>query len=231
MPERAKLGRMAPGDAYIGKVVPGGPPDVRELADLVITKVSVGPHDNNAYLLRCRETGEQLLIDAADDAPRLMSVIGSGRLTTVITTHAHADHWQALKAIVDATGATSVAPTLDAADLPVKTDRLVEEGDRIKVGTCELEVIRLTGHTPGGIALLYMEPGGRPHLFSADSLFPGGVGNTAKDPERFKTLMTDVETKVFGRLPDETWVYPGHGNDTTLGTERPSLPDWWARGW
>ncbi len=222
---------MTSSDSYTGKVVPGGPPDVRELSDLVITKVSVGPHDNNAYVLRCRETGEQLLIDAADDAPRLMSVIGSAGLATVVTTHAHSDHWQALKAIVDATGASSAAPALDASDLPVKPARLVGEGDRIKVGTCELEVIRLTGHTPGGIALLYTEPGGRSHLFSADSLFPGGVGNTSNDPKRFKALMTDVETKVFGRLPDETWVYPGHGDDTTLGTERLSLPDWWARGW
>jgi glyoxylase-like metal-dependent hydrolase (beta-lactamase superfamily II) len=113
----------------------------------------------------------------------------------------------------------------------VTPTELVEEGDSVRVGACELEVIQLAGHTPGGIALLYRDPAGRPHLFSGDSLFPGGVGNTGGDPERFRSLMTDVEQKVFARLPDETWVYPGHGNDTTLGAERPSLPEWWSRGW
>ena len=118
-----------------------------------------------------------------------------------------------------------------AARLPVPPSALVEEGDEVRVGSCALEVVHLAGHTPGGIALLYRDPEGSPHLFSGDSLFPGGVGNTDRDPERFKSLMTDVETKVFDRLPDDTWVYPGHGNDTTLGAERPSLPEWWARGW
>jgi glyoxylase-like metal-dependent hydrolase (beta-lactamase superfamily II) len=216
---------------YTGKVVPGGPPDVRELPELTITKLSVGPHDNNAYLLRCRETGEQLLIDAADDAPRLLALIGSGGLATVVTTHAHADHWQALEAVVAATSARTVAPVLDAPAIPLPADRLVKDGDTVEVGTCELEVIHLAGHTPGGIALLYRDPTGHAHLFSADSLFPGGVGNTDRDPRRFQSLLTDVETKVFSRLPDDTWVYPGHGNDTTLGAERPSLPEWRARGW
>lgn len=220
-----------PNSDYTGRVVPGGPPDVRELAHLVITKISVGPHDNNAYLLRCRNTGEQLLIDAADDAPRLLALIGSAGLSTVLTTHLHADHWQALEAVVAATGARSVAPALDAPGIPMRATRLVDEGDRVKVGACELEVIHLAGHTPGGIALLYRDPAGHAHLFSADSLFPGGVGNTDNNRERFQSLITDVERKVFDPLPDDTWVYPGHGNDTTLGVERPNLPEWRARGW
>ena len=204
---------------------------MRNLSELVITKVSVGPHDNNAYVLRCRRSDEQLLVDAADDAPRLMSVIGSAGLATVVTTHAHADHWQALEAIVATTGASTVAPALDAANIPIQQARLVGDADTIEVGACVLEVITLTGHTPGGIALLYRDPGGWSHLFSGDSLFPGGVGDTGKDPKRFDTLLEEVEAKVFGRLADETWVYPGHGNDTTLGAERPSLPEWRARGW
>ncbi len=104
------------------------------------------------------------------------------------------------------------------------------DGDRISVGDVELTVIHLVGHTPGSIALLYREPGGRPHLFTGDSLFPGGPGRTTS-PGHFRSLMTDLENKIFGRLPDDTWVYPGHGDDTTLGKERDSLPDWWARGW
>lgn len=216
---------------YTGKVEPGGPADVRQLAHLVITKVSVGAHDNNVFLLRCRETGEQLLIDAASDPARLLEVVGPAGLATIVTTHGHRDHWEALADIARATGARTIAHSLDAAALPVGPSELVEEGDEVKVGVCALAVIHLAGHTPGGIALLYLDPGGSPHLFSGDSLFPGGVGNTGDDPVRFRSLMTDVETKVFARLPDETWVYPGHGNDTTLGAERPSLPEWWARGW
>jgi glyoxylase-like metal-dependent hydrolase (beta-lactamase superfamily II) len=218
-------------DGYTGKVVPGGPADVRELAHLVVTKFSVGAHDNNAFLLRCRESGEQLLVDAPTDAPRLLEVVGGAGLATIVMTHNHRDHWQALAEVSQATGARILAHQLDAPALPVPATALVEEGDEVRVGRCGLEVIHLAGHTPGGIALLYRDPEGTPHLFSGDSLFPGGVGNTGDDPGRFRSLMTDVQTKVFERLPDETWVYPGHGNDTTLGAERPSLPEWWSRGW
>lgn len=107
----------------------------------------------------------------------------------------------------------------------------MEHGDRISVGVVTLEVIHLRGHTPGSIALLYDGGGSEQHLFTGDSLFPGGVGNTWKDPDRFTQLYDDVVERVFDRLPDETWVYPGHGKDTTLGAERPSLPEWRARGW
>jgi len=216
--------------AYTGKVSPGGPPQVRELSALTITKVSVGPMDNNAYLLRCHRTGEQLLIDAANEAPRLLELIGAAGLSTVVTTHQHQDHWQALADVVAATGARSVAHRLDAGPLPVKTEP-VEDGAPIPVGDCELEAIHLVGHTPGSIALLYQDPGGTPHLFTGDSLFPGGVGNTWGDAERFASLIDDVEHKLFDRLPVDTWFYPGHGDDSTLGAERPALPEWRARGW
>jgi glyoxylase-like metal-dependent hydrolase (beta-lactamase superfamily II) len=215
---------------YTGQVRPGGPPDVRELAALTIAKVSVGPMDNNAYLLRCRVTGEQVLIDAANEPQRLLSLIGDAGLSTVVTTHRHQDHWDGLAEVVKATKARSVAHVADAPALPVAGDT-VEDGDTVPVGDCTLEVIHLVGHTPGSIALLYRDPEGGPHLFTGDSLFPGGVGNTNKDPERFTSLINDVEQKLFGRLPDETWFYPGHGNDGTLGNERPAIPEWRARGW
>src|SRR6266545_2397037 len=189
----------ATGDGYTGRVVPGGPPDVRELAHLVITKVSVGPHDNNAFLLRCRATGEQLLIDAPTEAERLLEVVGGDGLATIVLTHGHVDHWQALREVAEATGARTIAHPLDAASLPLPPSELVEDGDRVQVGTCGLEVIHLAGHTPGGIALLYGDPERGPHLFTGDSLFPGGVGATEKDPDRFRSLMTDVEGKVFAR--------------------------------
>lgn len=215
---------------YTGDVTPGGPPDVRTLDALTITKVSVGPMDNNAYLLRCAATGSLLLIDAANEAPRLLSLVGDASLSTVVTTHRHMDHWVALEAVVAETGARSVAHANDAGELPVTSDT-VHDGDIIHVGDCPLEVIHLVGHTPGSIALLYDDPAGIHHLFTGDSLFPGGVGNTRGNKENFESLIGDVERKLFDRLPDDTWFYPGHGKDSTLGAERPALPEWHARGW
>jgi glyoxylase-like metal-dependent hydrolase (beta-lactamase superfamily II) len=216
---------------YHGKVRPGGPADTRELANLIISKLAVDDEmSNNVYLLRCRATDEQLLIDAAFDADAILRFVGADGLRTVVTTHQHWDHHRALAAVVDATGAETVAGTEDAPELPVKVDRPVSDGDRITVGECELEVIGLRGHTPGSVALLYDDPAGTPHLFTGDSLFPGGVGKTWS-PEDFTSLIDDVEKKVFGRLPDETWFYPGHGDDSTLGAERPHLAEWRARGW
>lgn len=217
--------------SYHGKVIPGGPPAVHELAHLIINKVSVGPMDNNAYVLRCRATGEELLIDAANEADRILDVCGEGPLIAIVTTHRHADHWQALAEVREATGAKTIAHPADAPEIPVPTDRLVDDGDRIRVGEVELEVIHLVGHTPGSIALLYDDPTGSPHLFTGDSLFPGGVGNTFGVRDNFISLINDVERKIFKRLPDETWVYPGHGDDTTLGRERPHLAEWRLRGW
>ncbi|GGO76055.1 MBL fold metallo-hydrolase [Nonomuraea cavernae] len=216
---------------YTGDVQVGGPADVRELAKLTIYKLAVGPYDNNAYLLRCVETGDGLLIDAAAEADRLLALISDQPISSVVTTHQHGDHWQALEQVVKVTGAKVLVHPLDAAALPLPADRTVEHGDRITVGVVTLEVIHLRGHTPGAIALLYDGGGSDLHLFTGDSLFPGGVGNTWNDPERFTQLYTDVVERVFDRLPDETWVYPGHGKDTTLGAERPSLQEWKERGW
>ncbi len=215
---------------YTGDVTPGGPPDARELPDLTITKISVGPMDNNAYLLRCRTSGQQLLIDAANDADRLLSLIGDAGLSTVVTTHQHHDHWFALEDVVEATGAKSVAHAEDAEPLPV-VDETVADGETVRVGQSTLEVIHLVGHTPGSIALVYRDPSGIAHLFTGDSLFPGGVGNTRGNPQNFASLLGDVESKLFNRLPDDTWFYPGHGKDSTLGAERPAIPQWRARGW
>jgi glyoxylase-like metal-dependent hydrolase (beta-lactamase superfamily II) len=216
--------------SYHGKVRAGGDAEVRELADLMISKMSVGTMDNNAYLLRCRRTDEQLLIDAANEPQRLLDLVGEAGLARVVTTHRHGDHWQGLARVVEVTGAQTIAGAEDASEIPVLTDRPVVDGDRVRVGECELEVIHLIGHTPGSVALLYDDPAGTPHLFTGDSLFPGGVGKTWS-AEDFETLLEEVSTKVFDRLPDETWVYPGHGDDTTLGAERPHLGEWRKRGW
>jgi glyoxylase-like metal-dependent hydrolase (beta-lactamase superfamily II) len=220
-------------DSYSGHTDPGGAAIRRDLGPLSITKVSVGPMDNNAYLLVCRATNEALLVDAAAEPDRLADLVGSGdtrpELNHLVTTHRHADHWQALGAVAGMFQTRQIAHPLDAPELPIPMDELVGQGDTVAFGEIELEVVHLRGHTPGSIALVYRGENG-PHIFTGDSLFPGGPGRTA-GPAEFGTLIDDLEERVFGQLPDETWVYPGHGDDTTLGNERPHLAEWRARGW
>ncbi|WP_370248609.1 MBL fold metallo-hydrolase [Nocardioides sp.] len=160
---------------YTGEVQVGGAPAVRTLQELTITKVAVDEKmANNAYLLRCHATGEQLLVDAADDADALLALVGDGGLATVVTTHQHWDHHRALAAVVAATGASTVAGAPDADAITEQTgvavDVRVEHEDVVRVGACELNVIRITGHTPGSIALAYHDPapGGSWHLFTGD---------------------------------------------------------------
>ncbi len=221
---------------YTGNVSPGGPSDVRSLPDVVIRKASVSSMDNNVYLLTCRATGEQLLVDAADDAPRLLALVAEGfadggrGLGRVVTTHGHWDHHRALARVIGSTGAAGSAGRADAPDLPVAPDQLLDHGDVVGVGALTLDVLHLRGHTPGSVALVLRSQDGSTHLFPGDSLFPGGHGRTTT-PQAHHQLMDDLESRVFGLLPDDTWVYPGHGGDTTLGAERPSLPEWRERGW
>ncbi|MFJ4875956.1 MBL fold metallo-hydrolase [Streptomyces sp. NPDC088745] len=216
---------------YSGAVKVGGPADVHELKDLMISKVAVGSMNNNAYLLRCRDTGEQMLIDAAAEPHTLLSLIGDDSIASVVTTHRHGDHWQALAEVVAATGARTLAGRYDAEGIEVPTDTLLEDGDIVRVGRVELTARHIVGHTPGSVVLVYDDPHGHPHVFTGDCLFPGGVGNTFGDAAAFVSLLDDVEAKVFAPLPDESWVYPGHGDDTTLGDERPHLREWRERGW
>ena len=226
--------------SYSGEVTPGGPADVREVGGLRITKVAVDPKmSNNCYLLRCTATGEQLLVDAAADSSVILDLVGDGGLATVVTTHQHWDHHRALADVVAATGASTVAGADDAEEITEQTgtavERTVGDGDTVAVGEVSLEVIHLVGHTPGSIALVWADTastdGVSHHLWTGDSLFPGGVGNTFGDDAAFARLVDDVEAKVFDRLPDDTWFYPGHGSDSTLGAQRPHVQEWRERGW
>ena len=222
-----------PDDPYDPDVRPGGPTSTRTLRDLTIRKIAVSAMGNNVYLLTCHATGDQLLVDAADDPERCIALVdeGTGRLDHIVTTHQHWDHVRALREVSTRTGAETWAGADDAAALPVIPDHSLRHGDRIELGRVVLDVIHLRGHTPGSIALAYGDPAGHTHLFTGDSLFPGGVGNTSRTGQSFDSLIEDVTTRVFDVYDDDTWVYPGHGTDTTLGAERPHLDEWRARGW
>src|ERR1700743_672004 len=205
----------------------------RTLPGATIVKTSVGPMDNNAYLVTCSATGETLLIAAANN-PRLLTDRGQRHAPTVsliVTSHQHFDHWQALEAVAGATGAPTAAHEIDAEPLPVKPDRLLAGGDTIQVGELTFDVIHLRGHTPGSVALALDGPatGGVTQLFTGDCLFPGGVGKTWQ-PGDFTQLLDDVPSRVFEVYADSTVVYPGHGDDTALGAERPHVSEWRERG-
>src|ERR1700744_996383 len=220
-------------DNYTGHVDPGTAAR-RTLPGATILKASVGPMDNNAYLVTCSATGETLLIDAANDAEVLTGLIReyAPKVALIVTSHQHFDHWQALEAVAAATKAPTAANEIDAEPLPVKPDRLLSGGDSVQVGDLTFDVIHLRGHTPGSIALALEGPatGGVTQLFTGDCLFPGGLGKTWQ-PGDFEQLLDDVTTRVFDVYDDATVVYPGHGDHTTLGAERPSLAPRRGRGW
>jgi glyoxylase-like metal-dependent hydrolase (beta-lactamase superfamily II) len=212
---------------------------LRSLKNVTIRSISVSEMSNNVYLLTSKSSGQQVLIDAADDAPAILSLLlqaqddanSATTLALIVTTHSHWDHVRALGEIREATNAPTAAGADDVADIAEPTDTPLSHGDIKSFDGFDLEVIHLRGHTPGSVALLYRDPSGPAHLFTGDSLFPGGIGNTGNDPARFISLYNDVATRIFDYLPDDTVVHPGHGDPTTLGAERGSLTDWKIRGW
>ena len=199
--------------------------------DLRLTKTSVGPMDNNAYLLTVGD--DALLIDAAAEADVLLNQVQGLNLVGVVTTHRHHDHIGALAEVIAATGAQAYAGRPDAAAITEATGvscREVWDGDEIELGPVRVQVIGLVGHTPGSITLALSPADGPVRLFTGDSLFPGGTGR-AIGRLNFESLFHDVTTKLFEPYGDDTIVHPGHGADTTLGAERPHLDEWRARGW
>lgn len=212
---------------------------IHTLRDVTIRSISVSEMNNNVYLLTSKSTGTQVLIDAADDLPAIQQLLKDSaadtaaqpKLVRIATTHQHWDHVRALPELVAVTGASTSAGADDADALPVPVDVRLGHGDVERFDDVELTAVHLRGHTPGSIAFVYQDPDGPAHIFSGDSLFPGGVGNTQKDPARFTSLLNDVQERLFDAYPDETLVHPGHGLPTTLGAERPHLEEWRARGW
>lgn len=202
-----------------------------EVGECTVFKLAVGPMDNNAYLISDGQVA--ILIDAADQADRLIDLVASHNLVTIITTHAHSDHVQALAALHRVHPVPVLAGAPDCAEITNQTGVAplpVWTGERITEGQINLEVIGLVGHTPGSIALVLSQDAGPCHIFTGDSLFPGGVGNTANRAD-FDRLFTDVTTQIFDRFDDQTVIHPGHGDSTTLGDERPHLAEWQERGW
>jgi glyoxylase-like metal-dependent hydrolase (beta-lactamase superfamily II) len=220
---------MTTADRYSGHVDPGGPAISRTLeidgAEVEVRKFSVGPMDNNVYLLRESASNTALLIDAANDAERILTEVADVDVVGIVTTHGHWDHWQALDEVRGHTGAPALLHPADAALVQAETDGDLEDGARLAFGRASVRLVHTPGHTPGSTCVLL----GDTQLFTGDTLFPGGPGRVTT-PGEFEQIMQSLEQRLF-TLPDETWVYPGHGDDTTLGTERPSIPEWRARGW
>ena len=216
-------------DDYNGHVQPGGPAISRTVevdgTTVEVRKFSVSEMDNNVYLLRAARTNAALLIDAADDPGRIAQEIAGVDVVGIVTTHGHWDHWRALDAVRAATGAPAYAHPADAPLIEATVDRDLADGGSLAFGDASVRLIHTPGHTPGSTCVLL----GGTHLFTGDTLFPGGPGRTTT-PQEFATIMDSLERRLF-TLPDETWVYPGHGDDTTLGAERPSIPEWRDRGW
>jgi glyoxylase-like metal-dependent hydrolase (beta-lactamase superfamily II) len=191
-----------------------------------IHHVVVGPMDNNVYVLRCKQTGEAVLIDAANEHDRLLELCRRLNVVKVLETHGHWDHIQAVPAVRDAGIDVGVTPD-DSGMLP-SYDFLLEDDSVLEVGRLRLRTIHTPGHTPGSMCFLLE---GAPVLFSGDTLFPGGPGATRFPGGDFPTIIRSVEDRLFAPLAPDVLVLPGHGAETTIGAERPHLQEWIDRGW
>lgn len=194
--------------------------------DLEIHKVVVGPMDNNVFVLRCRHTGDAVLLDAANEHERLLELARGLGVRRVLETHGHWDHIQAVPELRDA--GYSVGVTAQDAAMLDSYDEILEHDSVIEVGRLRLRTIHTPGHTPGSMCFLVE---GKPLLFSGDTLFPGGPGNTSFEGGDFPTIIESIDRLLFAHLPADTLVMPGHGDDTSIGAESPHLQEWVDRGW
>lgn len=210
-----------PATPEFGHVTPGGPPLAYPgEGSLAVTKITTGPYDNNVYVIRSGR--EALIVDGAAEPDRILAMAGDAAVVGVVQTHGHFDHVQALASLVESLGCPVYAHPGD--QMPVPTTPL-RDGQTIRVGDIEVAVMHTPGHTPGSTCFT-----AEAFLFSGDTLFPGGPGNTEGDPARFASVMEHLETRLFA-LPDDVRVCPGHGLDTFIGRERQYLPVWRERGW
>lgn len=215
---------------------------INDLPAVTVRRIAVSEMSNNVYLLTAKKSGIQVLIDAADDPTAIHQMIADAaedtpcapRLRAILTTHQHWDHIRALPELAADSGAELAAGNDDAAAIEgeknLTIDRQLNHGETVQYDGIALDVIHLRGHTPGSVAFVYPVEDEPTHIFTGDSLFPGGVGKTWSD-EDFRQLIDDVETRVFAKYDDDTIIHPGHGDPTTLGDERAKLPEWRERGW
>lgn len=192
---------------------------------IVIKKISVGKMDNNVYVIVDPATSKSVVVDCADEAPRILAATAGTDVTAIWETHGDWDHLQALPEVKAALKVPLAIHPADAGQLPWPPDVLLEDGQTLTVGKLRFTVLHTPGHTAGGVC--FYTPG---HLIAGDTLFPGGPGNTRREGGDFPLIARMIAEKLFV-LPDETRVYPGHGKDTTIGAEKPCLQDWLARGW
>lgn len=206
----------------------GDPTDTLHLADtdFEIHKVVVGPMDNNVFVLRCRRTGDSVLIDAANEHDRLLDLAGRLGVRRVLETHGHWDHIQAIPEMRDA--GYSVSVTGDDAGMLPSYDEILGDDEVVAVGDLVLRTVLTPGHTPGSVCFRLE---GKPILFSGDTLFPGGPGATSFEGGDFPTIIGSIEDRLLSALPADTIVLPGHGDDTTIGAEAPHLQEWIDRGY
>src|SRR5437763_5531969 len=191
-----------------------------------IHKVVVGPMDNNVYVLRCKQAGDAVLLDAANEHDRLLELSKRLNVRQVLETHGHWDHIQAVPEMRDA--GYSVYVTQEDAGMLPSYDELLSDDDVITVGRLKLHTILTPGHTPGSMCFLVE---GSPVLFSGDTLFPGGPGNTTFPGGNFEQIIRSIDDRLFAKLEPETLILPGHGDQSTIGEERPHLQEWVDRGW
>ncbi len=195
-------------------------------AAVEVHRVVVGPLDNNVYIVRCRSTGDALLIDAANEHDLLLELCADLGVRQVVETHGHWDHIQAVEAVRDA--GFEVAVTAADAEMLPAYDLLLEDDSTVTVGRLRIGTIATPGHTPGSMCFTVE---GTPLLFTGDTLFPGGPGNTSFENADFRTIISSIEDRLFQRFGGNTLVLPGHGAGTTIGAESPHLQEWIDRGW
>lgn len=215
---------------YTGRVTPDGPWQDRRDGILHVRKLSVEEMDNNVYLVRCSATNDALIVDAAARPDRIREAADGVDVLAVVQTHGHWDHVRAWDALREDPGVPVWGHPGDRDLFPRDVDRALADGDVLEVGELRVEVLHIPGHTPGSCTYL-VHGDDRDHLFTGDTLFPGGPGNTFGNARAFEQIMDGLTSRVFDVFDDDTWVYPGHGRDTTLGAERPHLDEWRERGW
>ncbi|MDP3983784.1 MAG: MBL fold metallo-hydrolase [Acidimicrobiia bacterium] len=190
-----------------------------------IKALVVGPYDNQVYIVACEATSEAVIIDAADEPDRILEACTGLKVQSILTTHGHFDHIQAVTGVQER---LDVPFRMHVADIPIagrEVDQPLQDGEEIKVGDLNLHVLHTPGHTPGSVCFVL-----DPSIFSGDTLFPGGPGATRWAYSSFGQIMDSIEQRLM-TYPDSTLVYPGHGNETTIGSERPQLAAWRRRGW